>query len=63
MDDIFMNSENVSHLENTEVVLILCNIVNNKYQQDSRVLFTFVPKIIWSITRYFNQEFYILKNF
>ena len=58
-----MNSENVSHLENTEVVLILCNIVNNKYQQDSRVLFTFVPKFIWSITRYFNQEFYILKNF
>ena len=27
----------------TEVVLIHCNIVNNDYQQDSRVLYTFVP--------------------
>ena len=32
------NGENVSHLEITEVVLIHCNIVNNDYQQDSRVL-------------------------
>ena len=37
------NSENVPHLEITEVVLIHCNIVNNDYQQDSRVLYTFVP--------------------
>ena len=26
-----------------EVVLVLCNIVNNDYQQDSRVLYTFLP--------------------
>ena len=38
------NGENVPHLEITEVVLIHCNIVNNDYQQDSRVLYTFVPK-------------------
>ena len=31
------------HLEITEVVLVHCDIVNNDYQQDSRVLFTFVP--------------------
>ena len=31
------------HLEITEVVLTHCNIVNNDYQQDSRVLYTFVP--------------------
>ena len=37
------NGENASHLEITEVVLIHCNIVNNDYQQDSRVLYTFVP--------------------
>ena len=37
------NSENVPHLEITEVVLVHCNIVNNDYQQDSRVLYTFVP--------------------
>ena len=36
------NSENVPHLEITEVVLIHCNFVNNDYQQDSRVLYTFV---------------------
>ena len=37
------NGENVPHLEITEVVLVHCNIVNNDYQQDSRVLYTFVP--------------------
>ena len=37
------NGENVSHLEITEVVLVHFNIVNNHYQQDSRVLYTFVP--------------------
>ena len=37
------NDENVPHLEVTEVVLVHCDIVNNDYQQDSRVLYTFVP--------------------
>ena len=37
------NGENVPHLEITEVVLFDCDIVNNDYQQDSRVLYTFVP--------------------
>ena len=37
------NGENVPHLEITEVVLVHCNTVNNDYQQDSRVLYTFVP--------------------
>ena len=37
------NGESNPHLEITEVVLIHCNIVNNDYQQDSRVLPTFVP--------------------
>ena len=36
------NGENVPHLEITEVVLVHCNMVNNDYQQDSRVL-SFVP--------------------
>ena len=39
----YQNDENVPHLEITEVVLVHCNIVNNDYQQDSRVLYTFVP--------------------
>ena len=37
------NSENVPHLEITEVVLVHCNIVSNDYRQDSRVLYNFVP--------------------
>ena len=37
-------SENVARLENVEVVVLVhCNLVNNSYQQASRVLFTFVP--------------------
>ena len=37
------NGENVEHLEITEVVLVHCDIVNNDYQQDSGVLYTFLP--------------------
>ena len=37
------NGENVSNLEITEVVLVHYNIVNNNYQENSRVLYTFVP--------------------
>ena len=38
------NGENVSHLETVELVLVHCNLSNNYYQQDSRILYTFVPK-------------------
>ena len=41
--DAEKNSEKVPKLENVEVVLVHCNLVNNSYQQHSRVLFTFVP--------------------
>ena len=41
------NGENVNHLEITEVVLVYCNIVNNGYLQDSRVLYTFIPKKLY----------------
>ena len=37
------NGENVPKLEITEVVLLHCNIVNNSYQQNSRVLYMFIP--------------------
>ena len=37
------NGENVPHLEVVELVLVHCNLVNNDYQEDSRILFTFVP--------------------
>ena len=37
------NGEIMPRLEITEIVLVCCNIVNNDYQQDSKVLYTFVP--------------------
>ena len=37
------NSELVPKLESVDLVLVHCNVVNNSYQQASKVLFTFVP--------------------
>ena len=58
------NCKNVPHLEITEVVLIHCNIVNNDYQQDSRVLYTFVPnKSFGQLLDISPKNIYIFKNF
>ena len=35
--------ENVLHLEIIEVILVHCNITNNDYHHDSRVLYTSFP--------------------
>ena len=37
------NGTLVPRLEAVEVVLVHCNLVNNNYQQASKVLFIFVP--------------------
>ena len=37
------SGESASHLEVVELALIHCKLVNNDYQQNSRILFTFVP--------------------
>ena len=37
------DGKNVPKLESVEVVLVHCNLVNNNYQQASKVLFTFIP--------------------
>ena len=37
------NAENVPHLVVVELILVHCNLVNNDYQEDSRILYTFVP--------------------
>ena len=36
------NGENVPHLEIAELVLVHCNLVDNDYQQYSRILYIFV---------------------
>ena len=43
--DIDQNKDReiVPRLETVEVVLVHCNLVNNSYQQASKVLFTFAP--------------------
>ena len=40
--------QNVPHLGVVELVLVHCNLVNNDYQQDSRILYTFVPNKAFS---------------
>ena len=58
------NSENVLHLEITEIVLVHCNIVNNDYLQDSRILYTFVPnKPLGSLLEISPTNNVILKTF
>ena len=56
------NGENVPHLKITEVVLVHCNIVNNDYQQDSRVRYTFIPnKLFGHLLNISPKKFIILK--
>ena len=37
------NGENLPHLEIVQLVLVHCNLVNNDYQQTSRILYSFIP--------------------
>ena len=60
----YKNGENVPHLEITEVILVHCNIVNNDYQQDSRVLYMFVPhKLFGSLLEISPTNHIFLKTF
>ena len=54
--------ENVPHLEITEEALVHGNIVNNNYQQDSRVLYTFVPHKPFGSLLGFRQQFLFFNN-
>ena len=56
------NGENVPHFKITEVVLVHCNNVNNDYQQDSRVLYTFVPNKPFGIYQKFHQQIIFFKK-
>ena len=60
----YKNGENVPHLEITEVALVHCNIFNNDYQQDSRVLYTFDSnKPFGSLLEISPANHIFLKNF
>ena len=54
----------MSHLQITEIVLVHCNIVNNDYQHDSRVLYTFIPnKSFCQLLDVSPKNFIFLKSF
>ena len=58
------NGENVPNLKITELVLVNCNIVNNDYQQSSRVVYTFVPnKSFGQLLDISPKNFVFLKTF
>ena len=58
------NGENVLHLEVVELVLIHCNIVNNNYQPNSRILYTFVSnKPFDSLLEISSSNYMFLKTF
>ena len=58
------NGENVPHLEVVELVMVHCNFVNNDYQQDSRILYTFVPnKTFGSLLNILPKNHILLKTF
>ena len=58
------DGEIVPHLEIIELVLVHCNLVNNDYQQDSRILYTFVPnKTFGSLLEIAPSNHVFLKTF
>ena len=58
------NGENVPYLEIFELVLVHCNLVNNDYQQDLRILYTFVPnKTFGSLLEILPTNHFFLKTF
>ena len=58
------NGENVPQFEITEVVLVHCNIVNNDYQQDSRVLYIVVTnKSFGSYQKIISFQKHLIQNF
>ena len=59
-----ITKDKVPHFEITEVVLVHLNIVNSDYQQDSRVLYTFVPnKPFGSLLEIYPTNHFFLKTF
>ena len=56
------NGENVPHLEITKVVLVHCNIVNNDYQQDSKVLYTFIPNKSFGQLLEISPKYFVFLN-
>ena len=58
------NGKNTPHLDIIEVVLVHCNIVYNDYQEDLRVLYSFVSnKSFGQLLDILPENFIFLKTF
>ena len=58
------NDKNVPHLEIIELVLIHCNLAyNNYYQQDSRMLYAFVPNKPFGSLLEISPRKHLIQNF
>ena len=58
------NGGNLPNLEIMEVVLVHCNIVNNNYQQDSKVLYIVIPnKSLGQLLDISPKKFIFLETF
>ena len=58
------NDDNVPYLEITEVILVHCNIVNNNYQHNSKVLYIFIRnKSFGQLLGISRKKFIFLKIF
>ena len=57
------NAKNVPSLEVVKVVLVLFNLVDNQYQQNSEVVYTFIPnKFYTSLLNVEPSNLVFLKN-
>ena len=58
------SNKNIPYLEITDVVFLHCNVVNNSYLQNSRVLYTFVPnKSSGQLLDFSHENFMFLRTF
>ena len=57
------NNENRSNLEITELAVAYGSVVNNNYQQNSKVLYTFVPSKLYGRLFDISAKYFVSKNY
>ena len=59
-----ITKDNVLHLQISDIILVYCNIVNNNYQHDSRVLHAFITnKSCYQLLDISTKNLILLKTF
>ena len=57
------NDKNISNLEITELAVAYGSVVNNNYQQNSKVLYTFVPSKLYGRLFDISAKYFVSKNY